>query len=63
MRWVLWALSGLVLLTAIVLGTMLLGVARLNPWLARRLAGGALAAALLGIACDAAWMAVRRSDW
>ena len=48
MRYVLWLLSGAVLAPPIVLGFALLGLARLNPWLARRLARSAAASALLG---------------
>ena len=48
MRYVLWLLTGAVLALAIVLGFALIGLARLNPWFARRLARSAAAAALLG---------------
>lgn len=49
MRWILWLLAGLALVLAILLATALLGFARLNPWLARRLAVSSLAAGLLRI--------------
>ncbi|HEX6962071.1 MAG TPA: hypothetical protein VF175_09410 [Lacipirellula sp.] len=49
MRWILWLLAGLALVLAILLATAFLGLARLNPWLARRLATGSLAAGLLRI--------------
>lgn len=59
MRWILWALSGVAIITAIGLGALLLGLARLNPWLARRLATGRLAAAVLLLVCETAWLAYR----
>jgi hypothetical protein len=52
MRWILWLLVGLALVLAILLATAMLGLARLNPWLARRLATGSLAAGLLRICFD-----------
>jgi hypothetical protein len=54
MRWVVWLLAGLGLFLAIILGACLIGAARLNPWLARRLARGPLASAMLLLLCDAA---------
>jgi hypothetical protein len=47
MRWILWLLTGVVLALAILLAIALLTFARLNPWLARRLATGSLAAGML----------------
>ena len=52
MRYVLWLLSGAVLAIAILVGVALIGLARLNPWLARRLAVSALAAAALRLCIE-----------
>ncbi len=57
MRWVLWILTGIGLLLAIILGACILGLARLNPWLTKRLAGSALAAGLLMLVCETALLA------
>jgi hypothetical protein len=54
MRYVLWLLCGAVLALAILVGVALIGVARLNPWLARRLARSALAAAALALCYELA---------
>lgn len=47
MRWIVWLLVGIGLLLGIILGAFVIGAARLNPWLARRMAGSALATAML----------------
>jgi len=47
MRWIVWLLVGIGLLLGIILGALVIGAARLNPWLARRMAGSALATAML----------------
>jgi hypothetical protein len=47
MRWIVWLLMGIALALAMALGACLIALARLNPWLARRLAGSSLAAAAL----------------
>jgi hypothetical protein len=50
-RYILWLLTGATLALAILLGFALIGLARLNPWLARRLATSAAAAGALRLAC------------
>jgi hypothetical protein len=58
MRWILWLLTGAAIMIAIVLAAALLGLARLNPWLARRLARSSAAASLLGLLCDVAFLSL-----
>jgi hypothetical protein len=52
MRWVLWLLMGIALALAMLLGVLVLAAARLNPWLARRLAGSGLAVGALRLCWD-----------
>jgi hypothetical protein len=51
MRYILWLLTGAALALAILLGFALIGLARLNPWFARRWATSSLAAGALRVAC------------
>jgi hypothetical protein len=63
MRYILWLLTGAALALAILLAIVLLGFARLNPWLARRFARSAAAAALLAFLFEVALLTcVRRSE-
>jgi hypothetical protein len=57
-----WLLSGLLILLAILLGVFMLVLARLNPWLARRLAGSGLAAGVLLAVYDLAVVAMKKSE-
>jgi hypothetical protein len=61
--WTAWALMGVAISLAIILANCLIGVARLSPWLGRRIARSALAAAALRIGCQiAAGMLLPRRD-
>jgi hypothetical protein len=61
MRWILWLLTGVAFGLAILLAILILGLARLNPWLARRLATSSLAAGALRAACDLGVLLVGRN--
>jgi hypothetical protein len=62
MRQILWLLSGLIILIAILLAVFVLILARLNPWLARRLANSGLAAGVLLACYDLAVVAMKKSE-
>ena len=62
MRQVLWLFSGFVILIAILLAVFMLIVARINPWLARRLATSSLAAGVLLAFYDLAVVAMKKSE-
>ncbi len=50
--WTAWALTGVAISLAILVATCLIGLARLSPWLGRRMARSALAVAALRFACQ-----------
>ncbi|MBA3482581.1 MAG: hypothetical protein H0T51_12270 [Pirellulales bacterium] len=52
--WTAWALMGVAISLAILIATCVLGVARLSPWLGRRMARSALAVAALRFSCQIA---------
>jgi hypothetical protein len=52
--WTAWALMGVAISLAILVATCLIGIARLSPWLGRRIARSALAVAALRFTCQIA---------
>ena len=57
-----WLLSGIGLVLAIMAGRLVLGLARLSPRLARRLAGSALAVVALSAALGFLWSQAAPQD-
>ena len=61
--WTAWALMGVALTLAIIVANCLIGVARLSPWLGRRIARSALAVAAFRFSCQiAAGLLLPRRD-
>jgi hypothetical protein len=61
--WTAWALMGVAISVAIVVATFLIGVARISPWLGRRIARSGLAVAGLRMAYQiAAGLLLARHD-
>ena len=61
MRWILWLLSGIALAVVILVAASALLLARLNPWLARRVATSRFAGAVLLLIFDVAAFSVHKS--